>query len=203
MKKLYIICLIFIVAGIVFYFSYNYSRENLGLNHDMNETESETEGKIEIMTQAAYSEIKISNITVIKLQVYDLNNDTFEEEKINTPVDFLGMERSDLIEYMQEYLESPDKEDILRGLKAFELVKFSSEEVVIRKTYKMEEKKEGYYAVIENGYVTIYLEDRSTIYDYTDIDVKGLPDYIVRNLIDGMRFDGIRELYEFLETYSS
>lgn len=203
MKKMYIICLIFIAAGVVFYFSYNYSRNNLGLHQDLEERVSETESQFELMTQTAYNEIKISNLTVIKLQTHDMNNDTFEEEKINTPVNFLGMGRSDLIQYMQEYLKEPDKEDAKRGLKAFELVKFASDEVVLRKTYRMEETMDEYYAVMENGYVTIYLKDKTTIYDYTDIAAADLPDYMVQSLESGFYFRGLKELYEFLETYSS
>lgn len=203
MKKMYIICYIFITVVVVFYFTYNYSKHNMGLNHELEERTRESESQFEIMTQTAYNEIKISNLTVIKLQTYDLNNNTFEEEKINTPVNFLGMGRSDLLLYMQEYLKEPDKEDIKRGLKAFELVKFSNDEVVLRKTYQMEEVMDEYYAVLENGYVTIYLKDESTIYDYTDIAEADLPDYLVLSLKNGLHFHGLKELYEFLETYSS
>lgn len=203
MKKMYIICLVLFVAGIIFYLSYSYSKNNMGLHDYTNETESEPKLRVESMTQTSKNDNLISNITVIKLQTYDLNNDTFSEETINTPVKFLGMSRSDLIEYMKEYLDQPDAEDVKRGLKAFELVQFSTEEVVIRKTFKMENKEAGYYAMLENGYVTIYLEDKKTIYDYTDIPVVDLPDYVIANLNKGIKFDGIRELYEFLETYSS
>lgn len=203
MKKMYIICLVFLSAGIIFYLSYNYAKNNMGLNHRIQEQESEPEVRVESMTQTSYNENLISNITVVKLQTYDLNNDTFKEETINTPVAFLGMDRSDLIAYLKEYLKEPDVEDVKRGLKAFELVQFSSDEVVIRKTFEMEKEEAGYYALLENGYVTIYLEDKKTIYDYTDIPSADLPDYIIANLNEGIKFDGLKELYEFLETYSS
>lgn len=205
MKKMYFICFILLTAGVIFYFSYQYSKENMGKGMRAPELQSmpEVEQRMEQMTQTAYHESKITNITVVKLQIMDLNNDTFEEEKINTPVYFLEMEREDLINYLQEYLKKPDAEDVKRGLKAFELVKFSREEVVIRKTFQKDEKKDGYYAMAENGYVIIYLADRTTIYDYTDIAETELPEYLLENMKKGIYFEGIRELYEFLETYSS
>lgn len=205
MKKVYIICLFVFVAVGVFYVSYRISDRRMEEKQQQLEILNETEGDIEIVTRpASYEEIKITNITTIKLQVNDLNNDTFEEKVINTPVEFLEMTRSDLIEYMKEYLESPDVEDEKRGLMAYELVEFSKKSVVLRKTYKMEEEEEVQYkALLENGYVTIYSSDDDVIYDYTDIALEDLPDEIKYALKKGIIFNGERELYEFLETYSS
>lgn len=203
MKKLYIICFLFLCAGAAYYFSYLYSKENLGQNYDMEQTETESLIAIEPMTNVNYSDARINNLTVIHLQVYDLNNQTFTEKKINTPVEFLEMERNDLIEYLNDYMRNPDKDDVERGLIAFELVEFSREQVVIRKTYELDEAETGYYAVLENGYVTIYCGDRASIYDYTDIAAGRLPEQIRSKTIDGFYFNDLIELYEFLETYSS
>lgn len=203
MKKMYIICFLFLCAGAVYYFCYIYSKENLGQNYDMVQTESESQIPVEPMTNASYSDIRINNLTTIRLQIYDLNNDTFTENKMNTPVEFLEMERNDLIEYLNSYMKNPDAEDVKRGLIAFELVEFSRDTVVIRKTYELAEKKNGYYAMLENGYVTIYCQDKSTIYDYTDIAAGKLPESIRSKTIEGFYFNDLVELYEFLETYSS
>lgn len=205
MKKVYIICFFILSAAIVFGLSYFYSKQNMGISENGTQILNETEGIAEIVTkQASYEETKITNITTIKLQVNDLNNNTFEEKIINTPVEFLEMTRSDLLEYMKEYLKSPNEEDEKRGLLAYELVEFSKKSVVLRKTYKMEEMKETQYkAMLENGYVTIYAGDDNVIYDYTDISLEDLPEDIKVNLKKGIIFNGEKELYEFLETYSS
>ncbi len=203
MKKMYIICFLFLCAGTVFYFSYIYSKENLGQNYDMEQVESERGMPVEPMTNVSYSDIRINNLTTVRLQIYDLNNQTFTEEKINTPVEFLEMERNDLIEYLNAYMKNPDKEDEKRGLIAYELVEFSKDTVVIRKTYELAEKENGYYAMLENGYVTIYCGDKATIYDYTDIAAGKLPENIRTKTIEGFYFNDLVELYEFLETYSS
>lgn len=204
MKKVYIICLIFIFAVIVFGASFYYSKNNLGLHEPNNETEAETPMAVNNIKQAGLNEIKITNITEIRMQIYDLNNNTVSDEKINTPVEFLEMERDDLIAYMKTYLNNPSEEDLKRGLISFELVQFSREEVVMRKTYdKVETEETGYYGIIENGYVTIYESDLNSIYDYTDIAAISLPENVKQELSDRMDFQNIKELYEFLETYSS
>ncbi|MCM1467863.1 MAG: hypothetical protein NC086_06910, partial [Alistipes sp.] len=169
MKKLYIICFLFLCAGAAYYFSYLYSKENLAQDNEARQAETESQISVEPMTNVSYNDIRINNLTVIHLQVYDLNNQTFTEEKINTPVAFLEMNRNDLIEYLNDYMKNPDKEDVKRGLVAYELVEFSREQVVIRKTFELGEEDNGYYAVLENGYVTIYCGDKSSVYDYTDI----------------------------------
>lgn len=155
------------------------------------------------MTNVSYNDIRINNLTVVHLQVYDLNNQTFTEEKINTPVAFLEMGRNDLIEYLNDYMKNPDEEDVKRGLVAFELVEFSKEQVVIRKTYEQSTEDTGYYAVLENGYVTIYCGDKSSVYDYTNIAAGKLPEQILSKTIEGFYFNDMIELYEFLQTYSS
>lgn len=203
MKKMYIICFLFLCAGAAYYFSYLYSKENLGQDNEARQVETESQVPVEPMTNVSYNDIRINNLTVIHLQVYDLNNQTFTEEKINTPVAFLEMNRNDLIEYLNDYMKNPDKEDVKRGLTAYELVEFSREQVVIRKTFELGEEDNGYYAVLENGYVTIYCGDKSSVYDYTDIAAGKLPEQIRSKTIDGFYFNDLIELYEFLEAYTS
>ena len=84
-----------------------------------------------------------------------------------------------------------------------ELVEFSKEQVVIRKTYEQSTEDTGYYAVLENGYVTIYCGDKSSVYDYTNIAAGKLPEQILSKTIEGFYFNDMIELYEFLQTYSS
>lgn len=54
-----------------------------------------------------------------------------------------------------------------------------------------------------NGYVVVYLEDGETIYEYTDIKVKDLPEVLQQEIGEGKQIFGIEKLYGFLENYSS
>lgn len=207
MKNAYIICFIFALGIVIFVCGYIYSKENLGIREEISIEDITCEDEtIDIKRVNELEDERINNKTKVRLQVDDKNNGTFSEEKINTPAIFLEMDRGTLIEYLKEYLKSPDKEDVARGLYSYELVSFSKGEVVIRKSYrqtKPSEEENIYYGRLENGYVTIYNKDKITIYDYTDISEDAFPENIREELNEFIKFYGERDLYEFLETYSS
>lgn len=62
---------------------------------------------------------------------------------------------------------------------------------------------DSYYLMEENGYVTIYLADQTTLYEYTNITMDMLPPYLQAEIQAGKSVAGERELYDFLENYSS
>lgn len=64
-------------------------------------------------------------------------------------------------------------------------------------------KEEIYYLTELNGYVAVYLSDRKTIYEYTNIAMDSLPDEIHAEIKDGKVIEGTKTLYGFLESYSS
>lgn len=64
-------------------------------------------------------------------------------------------------------------------------------------------KDTGYYLRILNGYVTVYLGDKQTIYEYTDITVDSLPENVAQEIRETKYIETAEELYGFLENYSS
>lgn len=64
-------------------------------------------------------------------------------------------------------------------------------------------KEEGYYLTELNGYVVVYLSDKTTPYEYTNIMVSMLPEDIKDAIIAGKVIESTKELYGFLENYSS
>lgn len=62
---------------------------------------------------------------------------------------------------------------------------------------------EGYYLAQLNGYVVVYYSDKQTIYEMTGIAVDGLPKEVQGEILDGKYVKDVRELYGFLENYSS
>lgn len=60
-----------------------------------------------------------------------------------------------------------------------------------------------YYLMEESGYVNIYLADRKTIYEYTDIPLDMLPLELQSEILEGKGISSEGELYDFLENYSS
>lgn len=64
-------------------------------------------------------------------------------------------------------------------------------------------KENCYYLMDVNGYVVVYLSDKKTAYEYTDIACEDLPDTVKEELKNGKYLETQEELYGFLENYSS
>ena len=65
------------------------------------------------------------------------------------------------------------------------------------------EKNEGFYLYELHGYVAVYLYDRETIYELTDISIDSLPSDVKNEVEKGKYIQTTKELYGFLENYSS
>ena len=60
-----------------------------------------------------------------------------------------------------------------------------------------------YYIKDTDGYVTVYESDQKTVYEYTSILVSELPEQIQEDLKEGIKVTSLRQVYGFLENYSS
>lgn len=206
MKKAYGICFcaLVIVLGLSYYASYRYSLKRF------DSTESE-EGKNivlandeeELLPVDTTKEDRISNKTIYTLEYYDSKNYSLKEEIRPVPADFIGLNREELIDYLKEYESAPSVEDIEEGFEKFEVVSFSSDSIILRKTYYPVERDYKYYLIAENNYVTVYYMDKTTVYSYTDIYLNSLPEELQQEIVGGKYILDIKELYNFLENYST
>lgn len=64
-------------------------------------------------------------------------------------------------------------------------------------------KEDCYYLMEVNGYVVVYLSDKKTAYEYTNISFDELPDKLRQEIRNGKYIEGTKDLYGFLENYSS
>ena len=62
---------------------------------------------------------------------------------------------------------------------------------------------DGYYLAEKNGYVVVYLSDKKTVYEYTDILFRDLPEELQAEIETGKPVENTELLYGFLENYSS
>lgn len=65
------------------------------------------------------------------------------------------------------------------------------------------EQEQVYYLTVRNGYVVVYLSDKQTLFEYTDILLTDLPTDLQEELKTGKIITGEEKLYGFLENYSS
>lgn len=95
--------------------------------------------------------------------------------------------------YSQKLVEEGEKEQTENSI--------SQEKTV--STQGDAQKDELYYLKDLNGYVVVYMNDRTTVYEYTNILISDLPDTYQNEIKNGMIIEGTEKLYGFLENYSS
>ena len=110
------------------------------------------------------NEAIIKSNTKYILEKYNASDYTLTEEEINVPVEMLGLSRTELIDYLKRYEESPTLEDINQGFLSVEVISFSDDKIIIRKNYEglLEDdalKEDCYILVSERGYVSVYMND--------------------------------------------
>lgn len=64
-------------------------------------------------------------------------------------------------------------------------------------------KEDCYYLMEVNGYIVVYLSDKKTPYEYTDILFDELPEKLREEIRNGKYIEDTKTLYGFLENYSS
>ena len=61
----------------------------------------------------------------------------------------------------------------------------------------------SYYLKENQGCVSVYLDDGKTLYENTSIRMETLPESLQSEIREGKRICTEKELYDFLENYSS
>jgi len=199
MKKTYFVSLFLfaVLAFSVYFLSYKVSVDMY--ENDNSAAQIEEESKvIQVDTN---KEQKVTNTTKYILEHYNAKEYTLNEETLPTPADFVGLTREEIIDYLSNYEKAPSLEDKQLGLESFELVSFSGEQIVLRKTYYPYSDNYKYYLINEGGFVTVYYIDKTTVYEYTNIALDSLPTELQDEISTGKYITDLNELYNFLENY--
>ncbi len=141
--------------------------------------------------------------TAYVLEETDLRSDSVVETTWKLPAKYIGMNRAQFLEAMMSYEASPPLEELQRGFVSLEVLSFSPQKVVVQMNYDYPEPLGSFYLTVENNYVVVYQEDRSTVYMDTDILLKELPEDVQQEIIQVMYVPDEESLYNFLENYSS
>lgn len=132
---------------------------------------------------------------------YDALSGELNESEEAAPDKYIGLTREKLSEELKEYEESPSLTDLEKGFSNIELLSFSSARVVVRKNYDREE--DGFYLVNEDHTVVVYDKSLTHIYMNTGIQVEELPWTLQSEIMRMKYIETEKELYNFLESYSS
>lgn len=119
------------------------------------------------------------------------------------PQKYVGMNREQFLTVMGIYEEFPPLSEQQRGFVGLEVLSFSRERVVVRMNYRYVQPSAGFYLAAYDNKVWVYLEDKQTVYIETDIRVDMLPEELQQQIMQMMWVENQKELYNFLENYSS
>ncbi|MDE6313007.1 MAG: hypothetical protein K2M46_05210 [Lachnospiraceae bacterium] len=199
MKKTYIISFLLflaLAAGASYMTGYYMSRDE--------ENQQESEHIEDTQRTAVETDKYTSDQTVYILESYDLQQNQLTEEKLPMPAEYVGCTREEMLEKIKAYAQSPSQSDLQKGLCDFTMVCFSSNKLVLRKTYKDSQVAMGYQVKLDGeGNIIVYYTDSGEIYTETDISYSSLPPEIQVQVDAGVQLDGLKEVFDFLENYSS
>ena len=198
MKKTYIISflVVFILIIISYFGSYYFMKEKV--------KEVPIEKNEDVLKANSVNGIYTSDQTVYILEKYDAATYELTEEKLTMPVEYVGLTREELMEKIKIYEKSPSGADKNDGFTGFSLVYFSENKIVLRKTYNKNSYELEYEAKVDSqGKIVIYISETGAIYTDTDIYYSHLPADVKEQIESGKKMQGLREVYDFLENYSS
>lgn len=136
-------------------------------------------------------------------QIYNTETGTMIEEEGYVTSEMVALKRSDILLYLEDYMEHVPEEEAEKGLESYSLTYFSADKVVFQKSYNPNKASYMYYIVVENNIVVVYYTDWKTVYEYTGIDARGLSMEEQKKLNNGIKVKDDAELYSILEDYSS
>jgi len=157
----------------------------------------------EELLEVAADSITIDSGTEYVLEVYDREKDLLSEYELNPPAYLIGLDRTGLLQYVSDYMMHIPLEEFQKGLLSYEVVSFSEDQVILRKVYDASTVPYQYYLVVERGYLVVYYADQKTVYEYTGIQARDLPEEEQIKLAYGIFLKDQGELYGVLQGYSS
>ena len=132
---------------------------------------------------------------------YNAVSGVSSEQEENAPDGYIGYNRQELEEALLEYEKSPSLADLEKGFEGAELMSFSSARVVVRKSYRKQEK--GFFLINEDHNVVVYDKTLENVYMNTGIHMEDLPESLQEEIHYMKYVESEEELYNFLESYSS
>ena len=223
MKKILYSSLLFAgisaVFGLCYYFSFknallHYNREaveqNTQILQEILQSSGESERLLqqlmqhneEVISAASTGETLRGNASYFLETVY-LQSQTEEREQLALPGFMVGIDLKGLTAYVKGYMEAMPVNEYLAGLVSYEIVSFSQDKVVLRKTYNETKVENQFYICRRGEFIVVYYSDLKTVYEYTDIRVDSLIEEIQTAINQGFYVKDVQELYSILEGYTS
>ncbi len=186
------------------------SEENRTLLNRLAEQEAELSELAEIATEdsenvavgvIAHNTV-LPTVTYIE-ETYNMVTGKLDSVAKTAPGFLIGMTREELADYIAHYMETLSLAEYEAGLQTYDIVSFSENKVVLRKTYDASKVPYKYYVNITDGMVTVFYSDLKSVYEYTHIPAVDLTEEVRQVLLEGIYVKNREELYSILEGFSS
>lgn len=204
-----------VMFSICYYLSYQHALNDFNKNAverkkeyaaiDSNTQQTKTANAADNQTKEVVRQPATTILPTTKyiLETYDKKTDTLTSDESNPPDYLVGLTKDEVINYLTEYMKDLTLSEYNKGLISFELKSFSQQQVVLRRSYNEDTVPFRFFVVIKNGYIVVYNSDLKSIFSYTHIEAKTLPEEERIKLSQGIYVDNQEELYSLLESYSS
>ncbi len=155
----------------------------------------------------------IDHDTEYVLESHNLDDDKITAKTENVPVELIGLSKKEVIDYITSHMEQFQEKG--EEVKNISMISFSHDTLVLRKdvtdsiaiseTIKkyQNDNPYNYYMVLEDGYLTVYKQDKTTVFLETGIREDELDETDRAQLLQGVGVKNISELYRYLEGYTS
>lgn len=182
------------------------------LRNTENEEESRNIGFVEEMEKVKSGELTVpvyqSKECINADTVYlCIERDLYTGDEVvvssQAPHLYMGMDREQYLECMEEYEENPPLSERERGFVSLEVLRFSADEVEVLMNYEYVKPSSSFYLVVYDDRLVVLLDDRETVYMQTGIEVFDLPAELQQEILQGMYVPDEKTLYDFLESYTS
>ena len=223
MKKIVYTSLLFAgisaLFGLCYYWSFknallHYNREaveqNTKLLNEILESSGESERLLQQMikeneeaVQTASTQENLRATASYFLETCYLQSQTEEREQLAVPGFMVGIDRRALSAYIEGYMEDMPVNEFLNGLVSYEIVSFSADKVVLRKTYNETKIENQFYLCRRGEFIVVYYSDLKTVYEYTEIRIDSLSEESRQAIEQGFYVKDAQELYSILEGYTS
>ena len=135
--------------------------------------------------------------------LYNRGNNERQEIQGKIQSCFVAWNRQEIISYLDSYMDYMPAKEQKKGLISYELLSFSENGMVVKKTYSPQPEDTSYYIGVQNHEVVIYYGAEKMLYEKTGIDSRMLSVEEQKKLSCGIRVKTQEELYGILEDYSS
>ena len=201
LKSISLFCFIVILLAAGFFLFMPAGNNRNEMAKDNTDEISYTEDSTEVDLSVSTKQNVTTCDTVYEVETYVGNSYMHSVETI--PFSFTGLSREELQKEIDRYELSPSFADKQKGFESIELLSFHPEKITVRKTYREEQEKIIYYIKAVNHELVVYKSDQEEAYMPTDLKLEMLPEDVQQDIINTKCFNDIREVYDFLESYSS